>query len=89
MADQDTKPQPPTPPTSAPAAMTQKPSPGRIVIFREAGQADCPAIVCNVHSPERVDLMIFSMAFGAQRRTDVMLDQGQGASKMWLWPPRV
>jgi hypothetical protein len=79
------------PPAAAPAQapQTQKPSVGRIVLYRESGHDDCPAIVARVHSPERIDLIVFSMEYGFLRRTDVILDQGQGASRMWLWPPRV
>lgn len=79
--------------------MTQKPSVGRIVLFRsnqikDVGfdGAEVPAIITAVHSDDCVNLTVFRDAQDPVPITSVNYAEdfeasGQGLA--WRWPPRV
>lgn len=76
--------------------MEQKPSIGRIVIFRTSAEAvhDCahPAVITRVWSDDCVNLEVFGDAAGPEGEpqgrfpTSVLLGTGR---RSWSWPPRV
>lgn len=76
--------------------MEQKPSIGRIVIFRTSEEAahDCcfPAVITQVWSDECVNLEVFGHAEGPegepQGRFPTSVLKGDGR-RSWSWPPRV
>jgi hypothetical protein len=68
----------------------QKPSLGRIVLFRENDDAvETPAIIVKVWSDTCVNLCVFVDADErtARRITSVVFEAKGGWS--WRWPPRV
>lgn len=77
-------------PTSAPAA-APKPSPSRIVIFRDGTGNEYPAVITRVY-PETgaVALFVFrddsnsTHSYGAQMQIDPSSEGQLG----WFWPPR-
>lgn len=76
-----------------PPAPTQRPSIGRIVLYKHAGSADgkyppmvSPAIITQVHSDTCVNLCVLSAGDGLFFPHSIT--QGDGPSQ-WSWPPRV
>lgn len=74
--------------------MEQKPSIGRIVIFRPSnGDNLYPAIITRVWSETCVNLEVFG---GVQAHEEIqgktptsVLLGGTGIARTWSWPPRV
>lgn len=60
-----------------------------MVIYHDHGHPDCPATICRVRSDSTLYLMIFSMEYGAQRRTEIDYDPDRIRTKGWFWPPKV
>lgn len=80
------------PPPAAPApAATPKPSPSRIVIFRDGTGNEYPAVITRVYSGGAVALFVFrddsnsTHSYGAQTQIDPSSEGQLG----WFWPPRV
>lgn len=77
------------PAASAPAA-APKPSPGRIVIFRDGTDNEYPAMITRVYPTGAVALFVFrddsnsTHSYGAQMQIDPASEGVLG----WFWPPR-
>jgi hypothetical protein len=64
-----------------------QPSLGRIVIYRhEISGTELPAIITQVHSPDNVNLQVFSNGSGLQFKSSVKLGTKDGE---WNWPVKV
>lgn len=74
--------------------MEQRPSIGRIVLYRaRAPEKDCmyPAIITRVWNDEMVNLEVFGSAEGpdsVQGRYPTSIKRGDERGQ-WCWPPRV
>lgn len=68
---------------------TQKPSPGRIVLYRETdNEEENPAIITKVWSESCVNLRVFADDDHPMRRRTSVLHENTGGPS-WRWPPRV
>lgn len=75
--------------------MDQKPSIGRIVLYKDLGGAglEWPAIITRVWTDDErgcVNLRVFSDSEGVVLKTSVNLaSDPAGEGGRWRWPPRV
>lgn len=75
--------------------MEQKPSIGRIVLFRAEpsnGTVEHPAIINRVWTDTYVNLLVFPDCGQPVVKTSVLFDDDADLSKnacAWRWPPRV
>lgn len=73
------------PPSQPASSSTQKPTPGRIVHFKNGDQIEA-AMIVGVHSDTVATLKVWNA--GGVERTEASAEYGPGPGQ-WSWPPRI